>query len=266
MTKQIQMTDEAYYAIDRLSFSSCKSLVKSPRQYSHEKKNPFTGSKFTRFGTIVHMWLNGEQHKIIFEPDLSEVKTKSGTVAKSPRSTSEGKAIIKSCQDNLPEGYLLVPYDSKEMLDEIKVQFDANPEIQELLSRVSTVEAAYLYVVYELPWKGKLDFEGPDFIIDLKTTNKGIEWSAFKRTIDIMNYDLQAALYLTAKASFLGVSVFDIKYHMIAIESQAPFDVAPYTLSEDTIYSGLRKMRLVCDRYKEHVKESKPFYRGFQII
>lgn len=263
---QVKMADAEYFALDRLSFSSLKHILDSPAKFLHQKKFPFRGNEATELGTAIHMWLQNDKDKIAFEPDLSSIKTKEGVLAKNPRMTNEGKALIEEFRASVPKNMVVVPHETKILLEQVETQFRSNPEIQELMSKVNNIEGAYLTEINGLKFKGKLDFEGPGFIVDLKSTGKGADEYSFRRIIRDSHYDLQAAVYLTMKAEQLKCKVEDIPYHIVAIETFPPYEVFPYELSKETIQYGLDKLQTACDLYKTHIISKTPHYHKRKII
>lgn len=262
----IKLHDNEYFALDRLSFSSVKYLLDSPAKYLHKKQNPFTGNEFTELGTAIHMYLQDSKDMIAYEPDLSGIKTKEGVIAKNPGMTNEGKALIKEFRENLPKGIVAVPFDTKQLLFQVEDNFKTNVEIAELMKKVTSVEGAYLCDIGELKFKGKVDFEGENFIVDLKSTGKSASLSSFRYTIRDSHYDLQAAIYLTMKAEAQKVEVNTLDYYIIAVETFAPYEVVPYKLSQETLELGFHKLAEVQELYKEFVQQKKPYRPGIKVI
>lgn len=256
----IKMHDNEYFALGRLSFSSMKHLLDSPAKFLHQKSHPFTGNEYTELGTAIHNYLQGAKDMVAFEPDLSHIKTKEGFVAKNPYMTNEGKALIKEFRAQLPKGVVAVPFETKAILEQIEKQFKENPYIKEVMDDITHTEQAYLETVNGLEFKGKLDFEGKNFIVDLKSTGKPADVYSFKRTIYTSHYDLQAAIYLTMKAQAQKVPVDSLDYYIFAVETFAPYEIVPYKLSQETINHGFMKLDLVCSRYKEYIITKKSMH------
>jgi len=263
---QIKMADAEYFALDRLSFSSVKYLLDSPAKYLYKKQKPFLGNEFTELGTAIHMYLQDSKDMIAYEPDLSGIKTKEGVIAKNPGMTNEGKALIKEFRAALPKGIVAVPYETKDLLHTMENNFKTNAEIAQLMSKVTSVEGAYLCDIGTLKFKGKVDFEGENFIVDLKSTGKSADIRNFRYTIKDSHYDLQAAIYLTMKAEAQKVAVETLDYYIIAVETFAPYEVVPYQLSKETLEVGFQKLIEVQELYNTFIKEKKLYRPGIRTI
>lgn len=265
MTK-IKMADAEYFALERLSFSSVKYLLDSPAKFLYQKQNPFKGNEFTDLGTAIHMYLQGSKDMIAYEPDLSNIKTKEGLISKNPGMTNEGKALIKTFRDALPKGVISVPFETRLLLSQVEDNFKTNPEIANLMAEVTSIEDAYLGDIDGLKFKGKVDFEGKDFIIDLKSTGKSASINSFRYTIRDSHYDLQAAIYLTMKSETSGIPVELLKYYIIAVETFAPYEIIPYELSRETITQGFNKLKIVTELYRNFIQSKKPYKHTIQVI
>lgn len=264
---QIKMADAEYFALERISFSSLKYILDSPTKYLHQKQFPFRGNEATELGTAIHMWLQGDKDKIVFEPDLSHIKTKEGVVAKNPRMTNEGKAIIEEFRASVPKDKIAATFETRTLLYRVEEQFKSNQDIQKLISKVKDIEGAYLTEIEGVNFKGKLDFEGQDFIMDLKSTGKPANKKSFRYTVDDSHYDMQAAIYLTMKAEVLKCAVTDLDYYIVAVETFAPYEVVPYKLSRETLERGFHKLGEAISLYKTFVLEKKqPFYKQLEEL
>jgi len=247
---QIKMADVEYFALERVSFSSLKYILSSPTKYLHQKQFPFRGNDATELGTAIHMWLQGEKDKIMFEPDLSQLKTKEGVIAKNPRMTTQGKELIEEFRASVPRDKVAATFETRTLLYRVEEEFKSNPDIQQLITKVKDIEGAYLTEIEGVPFKGKLDFEGKDFIMDLKSSGRDADPSSFGHTVRNSHYDLQAAIYLTMKAAALQCNVSDLDYYIVAVETFAPYDVYPYKLSQETRERGFQKLEKAIQRYK----------------
>jgi len=250
---QIKIADAEYFALERVSFSSLKYILSSVSKYNHQKQFPFRGNEATELGTAIHMWLQDEKDKIAFEPDLSAIKTKEGVTAKNPRMTNEGKALIEEFRASLPKDKVPATFETRTLLYRAEEQFKSNPEIQQLISKVKDIEGAYLAEIEGINFKGKLDFEGKDFIVDLKSSGKPADPDNFGYTIRNMHYDMQAAIYLTMKAQALNCAVTDLDYYIVAVETFPPYDVYPYKLTPETRERGFKKLEKAIAKYKKFV-------------
>jgi len=92
-----------------------------------------------------------------------------------------------------------------------------------------------------LPFRGKADAKKGTTIIDLKTTAniQDFEYSAKK-----YSYDLQAALYL---------DLFDADDFIFLVVDKRTLDVGVYTITAGFIDSGLQKLQVATDAYKNYI-------------
>ena len=92
-----------------------------------------------------------------------------------------------------------------------------------------------------LPFRGKADAKKGTTIIDLKTTAniQDFEYSAKK-----YSYDLQAALYL---------DLFDADDFVFLVVDKRTLDVGVYTITAGFVDSGLQKLQVATDAYKNYI-------------
>ena len=92
-----------------------------------------------------------------------------------------------------------------------------------------------------LPFRGKADAKKGTTIIDLKTTANihDFEYSAKK-----YSYDLQAALYL---------DLFDADDFIFLVVDKRTLDVGVYTITAGFVDSGLQKLQVATDAYKNYI-------------
>jgi exodeoxyribonuclease VIII len=122
--------------------------------------------------------------------------------------------------------------------------------LQELLEGAE-VEASYYW---RDPGSNLLLKARPDLVnkkkrilLDFKTTTDA-SFNSFRRSIANFSYDIQSAFYLDGVNAALGTD-FN-RFIFVAVEKQAPYEIALYELDEASIDVGR-------DLYKQGIKKLK---------
>ena len=260
------MTDD-YYKIDCLSFSKLKHILNSPRKFLQQHENPFAGSDATNLGNAIHCWIQNQKELVSFLPDLSQVKTKDGRIAKVPHNTAEGKQIVEDFKKTIPSGNFIVPCNTLSMLIHLEKNYFENPEIQEIMRNISKFEAAYFGTIQDLKFKGKLDAENKDCIVDFKTTYKNVsKYHVAKSLIFDECYHMQLAIYGSLKAQNENKNFDAYDYKIIFFETEPPYDVKMYHISISTIQLGLELLHKAIDKYKNHILTDNALFIPSEII
>ena len=222
-----KMYDDSFYygylGQHALSSSSCKKLIESPKSYATSLTESSPDSQALRDGRLTHL--------CVLEPHrLDEFTFVDGTKAsKSFKLTAEelGKDLV---------------YTNLELnkAQKIAKAVLANEEAAALLSGCE-FEIPAIGEFMGLPFRGKADAKKGTTIIDLKTTAniQDFEYSAKK-----YSYDLQAALYL---------DLFDADDFVFLVVDKRTLDVGVYTITAGFIDSGLQKLQVATDAYKNYI-------------
>lgn len=222
-----KMYDDVFYygylGQHALSSSSCKKLIESPKAYATSLTEGSPDSQALRDGRLTHL--------CVLEPHrLDEFTFVDGTKAsKSFKLTAEelGKDLV---------------YTNLELnkAQKIAKAVLANEEAAALLSGCE-FEIPAIGEFMGLPFRGKADAKKGTTIIDLKTTAniQDFEYSAKK-----YSYDLQAALYL---------DLFDADDFVFLVVDKRTLDVGVYTITAGFIDSGLQKLQVATDAYKNYI-------------
>ena len=222
-----KMYDDVFYygylGQHALSSSSCKKLIESPKAYATSLTEGSPDSQALRDGRLTHL--------CVLEPHrLNEFTFVDGTKAsKSFKLTAEelGKDLV---------------YTNLELnkAQKIAKAVLANEEAAALLSGCE-FEIPAIGEFMGLPFRGKADAKKGTTIIDLKTTAniQDFEYSAKK-----YSYDLQAALYL---------DLFDADDFIFLVVDKRTLDVGVYTITAGFIDSGLQKLQVATDAYKNYI-------------
>jgi exodeoxyribonuclease VIII len=131
------------------------------------------------------------------------------------------------------------------MHDNITRNVNANHLIQEAEGR----ETIHFWedVKTGLKCKGKVDIEGKDYLVDIKTTSKGADHESFNKFVNDYKITQQAAFYLN------GTQKKD--FYFIMVELKAPFGVGIYKMSEQAIEFGNKQIDSTIELYKKYINE-----------
>ena len=222
-----KMYDDVFYygylGQHALSSSSCKKLIESPKAYATSLTEGSPDSQALRDGRLTHL--------CVLEPHrLDEFTFVDGTKAsKSFKLTAEelGKDLV----------YTNLELNKAQKIAEAVL---ANEEAATLLSGCE-FEIPAIGEFMGLPFRGKADAKKGTTIIDLKTTAniQDFEYSAKK-----YSYDLQAALYL---------DLFDADDFIFLVVDKRTLDVGVYTITAGFVDSGLQKLQVATDAYKNYI-------------
>jgi len=222
-----KMYDDVFYygylGQHALSSSSCKKLIESPKAYATSLTEGSPDSQALRDGRLTHL--------CVLEPHrLDEFTFVDGTKAsKSFKLAAEelGKDLV----------YTNLELNKAQTIAKAVL---ANEEAASLLSGCE-FEIPAIGEFMGLPFRGKADAKKGTTIIDLKTTAsiQDFEYSAKK-----YSYDLQAALYL---------DLFDADDFIFLVVDKRTLDVGVYTITAGFIDSGLQKLQVATDAYKNYI-------------
>lgn len=223
------MTRAEYEAVEALSYSGMKELLRSPAHFQHWKKNPKEETKALRLGKATHA--------AFLTPDVwaSTYKT---LPADLDRRTKDGKATYEAILSSLKPGDTLLANDEYELATELA--FAATRISDNLIYKTGAwVERPLFAKDKATPLKGipdLIDAEG--WIYDLKTTDDASERAAL-RTILNFGYHLQAAHYIR----LAGANRSDIRgFRLIMVEKDGPHQGAVYEIGGDLLALGNKEV------------------------
>jgi len=196
------MSDADYFAVDAMSASMLKAGAVSMLYMQHRMQTPLTPSPAMIAGT--------ERHMAVLEPaKFAALRSYDGT-----KSGKEYKELVAEWgKDALINGAKL-----KGHLKAVSVVMD-HPEVQQLgLFNEGEAEAEVYWDEGGKPCKCKVDWLGPDYWVEYKTT---ASLASFQYTCEKMFYNLQLGWYDR------GVSTLNKprKRYIVVQEQKAPFDV-----------------------------------------
>jgi hypothetical protein len=106
-------------------------------------------------------------------------------------------------------------------------------------------EVGAIEVLDGVPFRGKADILGDDFVADLKTTNDGVDdqgkKNAFEWTVQKYDYDLQAYLY---------TRLFNKPRFVWLVLDKTTTDIGIFEASDELLERGKDKFDRIIDRYE----------------
>lgn len=212
-------TFDAYREIKAVNWSTLKEMRRSPRHYRHILAEPREDTASLKLGRATHT--------AIFEPDrlpLDYVVWRGGR-----RAGKEWAAFCESHPDQT-----IINEDEYARCLAMRDAVQSHPVAAELLREgraeqtVTWTDPATL-----LQCKARMDWIGALALCDLKTT-RALDPPWFATTAARLGYHCQAAFYRAG----LRENGIDLPFKILAVEAAPPFDVAVFSLDEDTLYVG----------------------------
>lgn len=224
-------------------------------------------------GTIVHALILEPDSNAILEVDPSSIKTKGGEAAKSPFSTTEGKAIKAQA---LADGRIPMLSDvlgaSKYKANAVRQRLASHP-VTPVLFEDGQAEVV-IYWNEETPsglvrCRARLDYlqvrEDGVRIIDLKTTGSAHPRD-LKATAWRFGYDIQGAAYERAVTALYPQFAGRVETVFAFVETDKPYAVNPITLSGEFKRMGDARWERGRDRWAESLaRDEWACYQGGTI-
>jgi hypothetical protein len=216
------VTFSSYAAIPATNWSLLKEMAKSPAHYRYRQDEPRPDTPAMAMGRAVHC--------AVLEPDAFPLDF---TVWRGGR--RQGKTW-ESFVDSLPSSATILSEAEYERCLAIRDAVRSHPVAGEYLDSPGEAEKTLLWTDPDtlIACKARLDWLMPGTVVDLKTT-KAIDQRRFARTCADFAYHGQAAFYSA------GAEAETDQPHgfvFIAVESDAPHDVAVYELDDDSRWAG----------------------------
>ena len=224
MTQTIMdMAAEDYFALDAVSASDLKALMRSPLYYQHYKAKGIKATPAMQLGTAAHM--------AILEPErfASDCVMWDGAVRR-------GKVWDAFCEQYADKTILTVSeYDAccsmaaavRKHEGAVSWLTGGNPEV--VLRWDYDGEGS-------MPCKCRIDWMPAGAgIVDLKTTADPSP-RAFSRTAANLNYHMQLAWYRRGYRAVKRTDLCPVK--ILAVQNQAPWDVVFYDVPEEVLARG----------------------------
>lgn len=222
---QYSLTDDEYFKIEALNYSSIKEVSKGPLYAEFALNNQYRPkTKSLDFGKVFHCYLY-EPEKFAKTYFFSDFHMDGRKKADKKRASDE--VVWKGA------GKTRIDLNQAEEIKRMKEAIMKNPYCRALIEMPGKCESTLLWKhsAYELNFKSRFDkLPKQDFIIDLKTTKASYE-SSFKSDIFKYGYHIQAALYSDAYETLFG-EMRD--YVIIAISKSEPYVAQTYDISKET--------------------------------
>ena len=214
-----------YHAIEALSASGAKMLLRSPAHYLAGKAKPMQPSPAMKLGTVVHT--------LILEPEKAAAEI--AVCPKFDLRTTFGKKGQADFEASA-EGKLVVNEDVYDRAARIADSVRGHGFVREqMLSGGGEAEAVMLWRQYDVACKCRMDMLKGATIFDVKTCQDASP-DGFARQIATYSYHVQAAHYA---AGYREVTGWDLdRFVFVAVESEAPYAVGIYALDPRSLQSG----------------------------
>lgn len=222
------MNHSEYAAIDAVNWSTLKEITASPRRYRHRLLTPRTDTPSLAFGRAAHCAVlepDAFASRYIARPDGIDRRTRDGKAAWEDFVASAGdRTILEGAQ-----------YASALA---VGAAVRAHPVARQYLDGAGETEYAIAWSDAEtgIACKARLDrvSDAPPMVVDLKTA-RTIEPRAFGRAAAAFSYHAQLAWYREGYRAAVGA---ELPALIVAVESEAPHDVAVYDLDARALEIG----------------------------
>lgn len=214
-----------YYSSTQLKYLTEKSSLHFKAKYIDKIMPDKEPSYDMILGSLVHtMFLSPQDLPIEFF-ELPELNLR----------TKEGKATRDQIQIDHKDKTLV----TSEMMTEAYKISEALRQNKILKKYKTKNELAFFWKCpfTQLNFRAKIDGMTDNILFELKTTSSGKQ-ETFQRHIHNMNYDLQMAHYLEGIRHCIGPINEVI---MIAADTDQPYNIQPYQLTDDFLELGHRK-------------------------
>lgn len=251
-------TNEQYHAdTTHISKSGVCLVNKTPANYYHAYLNPLRKPRqetpAMRIGSAVHC--------AVLEPQLFESQyghfDDTAKIEEIGGGNPRGTKVYKEWKENFfreNTDKIFLTDAEMELCNNVRDAVLAHPTAARLLNAPGKVEQTFLFnePVSGAPCKIRPDryseLDGDVYIVDLKTTEDASP-DQFARSAYNYKYDVQAPFYLDGFEYATGVR--PEAFVFIAVEKEAPYNVAVYFAPDEMLELGRKKYRAGCQTYAE---------------
>ena len=228
------MTNDEYTAIKAVHFSGLKPLAVSPLLYHHRLAVPGEDKPAFALGSAAHC--------AILEPDEFGKRYAEYAPVRNGKKWEEW-------QEKNPGVQSLKPHEMSRAQEIARAV--RGHRIAGQLLRGGRAEEVVTWndAVTGLACKGRLDYLRPDFVTDLKTARDPSP-QAFAKVASGLGYLAQVAFYHDGATAARLIDGKQRPY-IIAVESNEPFDVACFQLTDDALLYGREFYRSLLRRLLE---------------
>jgi exodeoxyribonuclease VIII len=232
------MPTETYFAIDAMSQSGAKEILRSPAHFRYARENPRQPTPAMRFGTAVHAG--------ILEPERFEadVVCAPAVNARTTAGREQRDAFLAA-----NAGRLVLAADDYDRARRCIEAVGRHPAAKALLTGAEVeVSIFWLDGRHKAPCKGRIDARNHGGLIDIKTTQDASP-EEYSRTIASYGYHLQAAHYFSGCEHLLDATPQFFAH--VVVETEAPHGVAVYAIPGNAIMAGAARMSEALRRYAD---------------
>ena len=230
----VQITNAQYHKDPAISASMLKVMAKhGPKSYWNSFHNPDRPERKTTPALL----LGSLTHAAILEPD--DLENQFG-----PCPNKKLKAGREEAERLKEKGITPVQEDQWELAMAMRDSVYGDKEAKALLSK-GVAEKSWWSVdeSTSLDIKARSDWFTGTTIVDLKTSQGGVDPKEFAKTVANFQYHIQAAHYLEVTGAD--------RFIFLVVQKQWPFDVGLYELDNDSIDLGLKERRKALDQINE---------------
>ena len=216
-----------------LSYSSAKWLLKSPKYFLWKQNQQMVETQPLRDGKLIHMQiLEPEKYNKLNFVDVSSKNTKIWKEAVAENG-KESTYTIKERNIN----------------NRIVQSFLRNDVCMSYL-KGNEFEVPGLLQVDDVPFRGKADILGDDFVADVKTTGDGVQEielksggskNQFQFTVEKYDYDIQAYLY---------TQMFNKPRFIWLVIDKVTTEIGVFEASQELLDRGKAKLDDIVSKYK----------------
>ena len=236
-----EISREDYAAHEGVNWSTLANMRKSPLHYKHGLEHARKETAALRKGRALHT--------LLFEPE-----TYASTYAVYRDSKTTGEGARKKWQ----------AFQEQARTDGLTILDEEEEALAKAMAAAVMRSSAARYIApsrgrAEIPltWtdpetgivcKSRLDWVTvADLTVDLKST-RNAELRAFGRQAWHFGYFHQAVFYRMGLSAALNKEMKDIPYRIVAVESEAPHDVAVYEPGDEDLYAAEVEVRALLER------------------
>lgn len=242
------MPAETYHAIEALSASGSKKMIRSPMHYKLMRDAPAAPTDAMQFGTACHDGILEPESfasRVVCAPEVNK-RTNAGKDALAAfEAANVGKIALSPSEFNR----------CRRCVDAVL----AHPAARALLDGAIIESSLFWFdAKYGIPCKSRIDIRNHGGIADLKTTQDASP-EAFGRSAASLLYHVQAAFNNAGHEHLLDSSMAFFAF--ICVESEPPHAVACYSLPGNAVMAGARLCNIAAERYAEALKTGR--WRGY---
>ncbi len=228
------MQDPEYFALAALSSTELRGIDRSPAYAKQCREQGIEVTDAMQFGTMVHARVY-DQPGPKYVPFEGDRRTKAGKLGWS--------AILE-------DGNVPIKRPMFEKIADCAASVLAHPGVQKLLDAADAIEEVVTWERDGVLCKSKKDARSGSCMWDLKTCTSVDKFSPWK--ISDMLYHVQAAWYLDGEIR-AGLHSCD-SFRWVTVSTTAPYEVAIFEATDDTIKRGFEKVDELFATYQECVK------------